>query len=134
PLLHDGSLNFSFSGLKTAVRYHLDKHGQPKGRARHDFCASFQQAIVDVLVAKSVAAATKYRAQTFILGGGVAANTALRNQLTDALATGRPKVHLRLPNLAYCGDNAMLAALPGYYLKPKPTTWKTLGPDPNLSL
>src|SRR5207244_11717050 len=78
------SENFSFSGLKTAVRYSLPKL---KGDFLADLCASFQQAIIDVLVSKTIAAAQKYRVNLVTVSGGVGCTQELRRQL------GGPGVH-----------------------------------------
>src|SRR5437870_5986174 len=86
-----GSEDFSFSGLKTAVRYLLPKLGViPSERANNrllaDLCASFQQAIVDVLVRKTIAAAKRYNLDLVTVSGGVSCNEELRRQLRDACA------------------------------------------------
>ena len=80
PLLHDGSLNFSFSGLKTAVMQHLKKHPVvlPSQEA-NDLCASFQEAVCDVIVAKTTAALKQSGAVRLVVAGGVACNSGLRS-------------------------------------------------------
>src|SRR5205807_6383990 len=87
PFLHDARLDFSFSGLKTAVLYTLGGQGNPRpappppGPARADLAASFQQAVVDVLVAKSRQALRRTGLERLAVGGGVAANRCLRAAL-----------------------------------------------------
>ena len=83
PMLHDPGDDFSFSGLKTAVRYFLEKNpALPDDPARlRDLCASVQAAIVDVLVAKTIRAALRLRVPCVTVSGGVACNSALRRQL-----------------------------------------------------
>lgn len=106
PLL-PGTWNFSFSGLKTAVLYHL-KGRKPSGRALDDLCASFQEAVVETLVEKTILAAKKFKAKDIVLGGGVAANSRLR-----ALMSERGKAAgfaVRLPARALCTDNAAMIA------------------------
>jgi N6-L-threonylcarbamoyladenine synthase len=105
PMLSDG-LDFSFSGLKTAVVTHARRHPDEDPR---DIAASFQEAVVDVLVEKIVAAADLARAPVLVLGGGVAANSRLRARVAEvASATGRRAL---LPPLELCTDNgAMIAA------------------------
>lgn len=133
PMLNKPGYDFSFSGLKTAVRYHVRDHGVPSGQAMADLCASIQQAIIDVLVSKTIRAAKQYRIKTVLLGGGVAANRALREQLLTAV-TALPHTNFMAPNLNYCTDNSMLAAVAGYYTPISATGWRGVKVDPNLSL
>lgn len=117
PLLHDGSLNFSFSGLKTAVMQHLKKHpvALPSQEA-DDLCASFQEAVCDVIVAKTTAALKQSGAMRLVVAGGVACNSGLRSRLkTMADKLG---ISLYIPARSLCGDNAAMLAVPGnYYLE-----------------
>ena len=112
---------FSFSGIKTAVLYYLRRRGLPvpfrEGEQAHaelinDICASFQEAIVDVLVSKTVAAAKEFRAREVSIAGGVSANTRLRNRLRAEAET----VGFRLftPPLEYCMDNGAMIAYVGW--------------------
>ncbi len=93
--LERGSLDFSFSGLKTAVLYHVHGAGRTSGglerlseRDIDDLCASFSAAVVDVLVEKSLDAARRVGARSIVVGGGVAANSMLRRRLAEACAAG----------------------------------------------
>ena len=99
------SENFSFSGLKTAVRYLLPKL---KGDYLADLCASFQQAIVDVLVRKTVAAAQKYDVDLVTVSGGVSCNQELRKQLSQAC--GREGLEFKSAEPWLCTDNAAMIA------------------------
>jgi tRNA N6-adenosine threonylcarbamoyltransferase len=101
PLLNDPSDDFSFAGLKTSVRYFLEK--QPSAPV-HDVCASVQAAIVDVLVQKTVRAAKRLGVRTITASGGVTSNRALRRDL--AAACEREGFRLRLADRAVCTDNA----------------------------
>lgn len=104
-----GNLEFSFSGLKTAVAVHIDQHGQPQSRqALADLCASFQQAVVEVLIAKTRYARRKTGARLVTVVGGVSANRGLREALTAAAAEDGFAV--RMAPLRYCGDNAAMIA------------------------
>ncbi len=106
------SLDFSFSGLKTAAMYHLQKHGIPEGQALFDFCASVQEAIADVLTAKAIKAAQEAGMQRLVLCGGVAANSRLR-----ALAVERgekARIHVHVPEKRLCTDNGAMIAVAGY--------------------
>lgn len=109
-MLHSGDLRFSLSGLKTAVTFYIEKEREA-GRALDlpDIAASFQQAVIDVQIAKARTALEDTGAPTFCLGGGVAANPALREayeRLCDELG-----VRLVMPPLSSCGDNAGMIAL-----------------------
>ena len=112
PMRNKHGLEFSFSGLKTAVAQHIAKRGLPEGeRAQADLCASFQRAVVTSLVDKSLAACARERVPRLVLGGGVAANRGLR-----ALASERCRaagVALFVPPLASCTDNAAMIAYAG---------------------
>ena len=109
-MLHDG-LDFSFSGLKTSVMHYVRKHPDVSAP---DVAASFQAAVVDVLVRKTMRAVDQRNVDAVVLGGGVAANKALRQALADACEERRLTFHAA--PMAYCGDNgAMIAAL-GYHL------------------
>lgn len=102
-IIRDG-YNFSFSGVKTAVLRATRKYESEKLPVE-DLAASFQAAVVDVLVQKTVAAAREYNATAVHLGGGVAANSALRREMTAQLT-----VPVRLPPLVLCTDNAAMIA------------------------
>ena len=109
-----GSLDFSFSGLKTAVAAHVDsqrRSGSPL--AAHDICASFQEAVVEVLVEKTLAAAGQTGHRQVVIGGGVAANPRLRTALANGCADRG--LDLFMPAPAYCTDNAAMIGLAGYY-------------------
>ena len=102
-----GTWDFSFSGLKTSVLYLL-KGRKPKGRELDDLCASFQEAVAETLVDKSVAAAKKFKAKDIVLGGRVAANSRLRALMTErGEAAG---FAVRLPARDLCTDNAAMIA------------------------
>ncbi len=109
-MLHSHDLRFSLSGLKTAVVNYINKERQA-GRPLNvpDIAASFQQAVVDVQVAKAKTALEQTGAPTFCLGGGVAANPVLRTAYEDLCA--RMHVKLVMPPLSSCGDNAGMIAL-----------------------
>ena len=125
-----GSENFSFSGLKTAVRYLLPKlHGD----FLPDLCASFQQAIVDVLVRKTIAAARKYDADLVTVSGGVSCNQELRRQLGAACA--RKGFEFKCAEPWLCTDNAAMIAFAGSLrLQAGFESKVTEEIDPNLAL
>ena len=119
PMLGDGTYDFSFSGLKTAVVNHV--RNQPEVETA-DVAASFQEAVVDVLVTKTVAAAREVGAKGLCLGGGVAANSRLRERFVEACAADG--VRGFLPSRAMCTDNAAMVASAAWY------RWQSDGPSP----
>ena len=112
PLLHSGNLDFSFSGLKTAVMTAMNKLGpSPTEQQRADLAASTQAAICEVLVKKSLRALQETRLSRLVVAGGVGANTMLREQLNGAAARRGLRVHY--PELSLCTDNGAMIALAG---------------------
>ncbi len=117
--LHEPHYDFSFSGLKTAVLYHVYGRGRKYGSAAHlssrqvaDVAASFQAALIEPLVVKTVRAAQQTGARRVAVGGGVAANSALRAALEQACR--KAGLELLLTPMKYCGDNAAMIAALGY--------------------
>jgi N6-L-threonylcarbamoyladenine synthase len=108
-------LEFSFSGLKTAVRYQIQPPGEPPRSAPlpsgelADLAASFQEAVIDCLAAKSLAAIDQSGLRRLCVGGGVAANGALRRRLEADCANRRIELHIPPP--ALCTDNAVMGAI-----------------------
>ena len=122
-MLGPDSLDFSFSGIKTAVLYYCrgqDMKGENKVDSMSwqeiaDIAASFQSAVVDVLVKKTKRAAKKIGAKTILLGGGVAANNKLRIALQEICDSSTPPIKLLVAPKQYCTDNAVMVASLGYY-------------------
>lgn len=144
PMLNSNDFNFSFAGLKTAVRYTLQDLqttnyppdspsrlvGRRAGKLQTNICASFQQAVVDVLVSKTVKAAKKYKARTIMLSGGVAANQLLRQTLqAEAEVNG---FNFFKPPMYLCTDNAAMIAVAANFTKAIP--WQKIKVDPNLEI
>ena len=147
PMLHSGDFNFSFSGLKTAVLYHVRKaslaseaskasvgdrvsyqaseaNAAPEAIAANealipDICASFQKAAIDVLAAKAMRAADEYGARSLLLCGGVAANGAFRGEL--ARRASEAGIAFHAPDMRYNGDNAAMIAAAAYLGRTCPT-------------
>jgi N6-L-threonylcarbamoyladenine synthase len=110
PLLHSGNLDFSFAGLKTAVRTQLGKlGGNVCQQDLANLAAATQQAIVDVLVRKSIAALKQTGLTRLVVAGGVGANAQLRERLDESCARRGARVHY--PELALCTDNGAMIAL-----------------------
>jgi len=117
PMIHDGTLKFSFSGLKTALMQHVAKHPVSiPGQAASDLCASFQLAVCDVLESKTRAALEQTGAARLVVAGGVACNSGVRS--TMARLARERCIELHIPRPSLCGDNAAMLAVPGnYYLE-----------------
>jgi N6-L-threonylcarbamoyladenine synthase len=128
--MRDDGLDFSFSGLKTAVMYHVRKHPDADGA---DIAASFQEAVVDVLVHKARRAAAEVGARGIALGGGVAANGRLREAVLAACADDGIRCYV--PSPAMCTDNAAMIAAAGWHrLRLDGPTPLDAGAVPNLKL
>jgi len=118
PFLEENSMDFSFSGLKTSVLYYLKKNGIAAGsllgrrKLLADICASFQAAVIDVLIHKVLLAAARFGTSDLALAGGVAANSELRRRLEAE--TKRRGLRLFIPKMEYCTDNGAMVAMAGY--------------------
>ncbi len=131
-LIHESGYDFSFSGLKTAVRYHLDDHPDDASQRTADVAASFQAAVVDALCIKTLRAARDFGVTTIALAGGVSANTALREELRRRGEAAGMRV--LVPALAYCTDNAAMIAAAAHYRGEKARVApEDLFADPNFS-
>lgn len=113
PYLERDRFDFSFSGLKSAVRRHVEDHNISDLQAKCDVAAEFQEAVVDVLVDKVIRAAKHKRCQRVALVGGVAANLRLRQQLSARAAKNNLSIHV--PPFDLCQDNAAMIAAAGYH-------------------
>lgn len=112
--LDDMSYNFSFSGIKSAV-INLAHHEQQKNQPLRidDLACSFQNRVVQILTKKTMRAVTEYGVKTLIVAGGVSANLGLREHLTAECQ--KMNIHLSIPPIAYCTDNAAMIGAAGYY-------------------
>ena len=110
----DGNFEFSFSGLKSAVINYLHNAEQKKSEVNFaDVAASFQQAVVEVLVEKSIDAVKKFRLDKIVLAGGVAANSSLEKNLREACK--KSSLEFYYPDKILCTDNAAMIACRGFY-------------------
>ena len=155
PMLKTKDFDFSFSGLKTAVLYLFYKQRQSslirQARFRRDreisrtvlvsnICASFQQAVIDVLIGKTIRAAKKYKVRSVMLSGGVAANQELSRQMAEAIKKELPTLNFYIPEPKLCTDNGAMIAAAAFYKKQKQvpsvsrTNWSKIQAEANLKL
>ncbi len=127
PLLHDGSLNFSFSGLKTAIWREWNKLTDIDEDVTSAFASEVQESITDVLVAKTINAVEKYSAKSVLVSGGVAANLRLREKFLSVTGS------FNAPPVPLCTDNAVYIASYAYF-RGAPADWHTVTAIPNLSV
>lgn len=111
-MMQKGELNFSYSGLKTAVLNYIQEIGTDSAQEKlHDICASFQKAAIEVLVKKTVQAARNFQIREIAIAGGVAANSLLRKWMVEESARFNLNVHF--PPVDFCTDNAAMIARAG---------------------
>ncbi|MBU1557720.1 tRNA (adenosine(37)-N6)-threonylcarbamoyltransferase complex transferase subunit TsaD, partial [Patescibacteria group bacterium] len=114
PMIGTPDLDFSFSGLKTAVLYTLKKITKITPTIKKEIAREFEEAVNEVLLKKTKKALEKYKIQTLILGGGVVANQRIRKTFTD-LGKKTEGLEVLIPNTKYTGDNATMIAVAGYF-------------------
>ena len=152
PMLNSPDFNFSFSGLKTAVLYtvkefrksnDINENDKLSGDFVIELAHEFQEAAIEVLVAKTIKAVKKYNPKTIIMAGGVSANKELDRQMKKAVKERFTHSAYYSPNVAYSLDNAAMIAVAGYYCwenmnkkqrKKSLKNWKTLQADAGLKL
>lgn len=136
PLINSNDFNFSFSGLKTAVSQSINI-ADKNGWGVNDICTSFQQAVIDVLISKTIKAAKKRKVKTIMLAGGVASNEELRKQMAEKIKNELPQTSFTFPDKQFCTDNAAMAAAAGYFhynKNLKPYNLERIDVNPNLNL
>lgn len=138
PMMETKDFDFSFSGLKTAVLYAVRdlKNKYEMEEIIPVMAHEVQEAIVDVLLAKTMRAAKKYGVKTVMLAGGVSANKRLRERFVVAMENEFPNTKYQIPDIKYCTDNAAMVAAAGYFhaIKKDFTSWQKLRVDPNWEL
>lgn len=118
PMLHSPDFDFSFAGLKTAVLYLARDLGTLTEVQKADLALAFEEAAVEVLVAKTLRAVEEYQAHSVIVGGGVSANTRLRETLKQSLKERFPNIELAIPERTLSTDNALMIAIAAYFTAP----------------
>ncbi len=131
PMIYSKNFDFSFSGLKTAILREVKTIKQFNNLTISNLCASAQKAIVDVLVQKTIKAAKKYNVKSILLGGGVASNQKLRDELELNAKHDTLDAKIFVPNKNLCTDNAAMIASFALF-NYKPTPWQTLTANPEL--
>jgi len=139
PILNDGTFNFSFSGLKTAVLQkvlNIKKERELRDEDKREICAAFEDAVVDVLTTKTIRAAEKYKPKAIILAGGVAANGQLRDTIEAKISKLSFSVKYLPAPRNLTGDNAAMIGLAAYYhiQKNKIDCWDKIKVDSNMEL
>ena len=133
PLLHDDTLNFSFSGLKTAILREWKKHSIHDKQLISSLAYEVQESITDVLVAKTMKAVEQYDAKSILIGGGVAANIRLREKFNLSINNYQLTINFLAPPVALCTDNA--AYIGSYaFFRGTPVDWHTIEATPDLSV
>ncbi|MDP3956060.1 MAG: tRNA (adenosine(37)-N6)-threonylcarbamoyltransferase complex transferase subunit TsaD [bacterium] len=114
PMINSDNLDFSFSGLKTAVKYYVNDHSLLSEQDKCDISLAFEEAATEVIISKTKRALEQSNAKTLIVGGGVIANTRIRTALEHLIAGEFSDVTLLIPSLSHCGDNASMIAAAAY--------------------
>ena len=133
PMLDREGYDFSFSGLKTSVLYESKKH-KMTDKIKVDMAASFQQAVIDILVGKTIQAAYEYRPKSICLCGGVSANKNLREELKKAVSKLPWKTSYFVPPMALTTDNAAMIGIAAAYHLDQKTSFDNIKADSNLKL
>lgn len=120
PMINQKNFDFSFSGLKTAVLYDFKNKSEKERKSKEYKVAmarEVQQAVIDVLIEKTLRAAKIFKVKAIVFGGGVMANKQLRKQLVERIEKETPKVEYFIPEPKYCTDNGVMVAIAGFFHK-----------------
>jgi N6-L-threonylcarbamoyladenine synthase len=135
PMIYQKNYDFSFSGLKTAVLYDFQNRDKKAKKSKdyiRETCFEAQEAIIDVLLKKTMKAAKDFKVKAVILGGGVVANKTLREKFKKASELAG--LDIILPSAEYCTDNAVMIAVAAFFNKNKAGKWKDLEANANLKI
>ena len=137
PMISQKNYDFSFSGLKTAVLYLVKqltiKNKQLTINQKREICAESQQAIIDVLIFKTLKVAKNFKVKSIILGGGVAANSELRKQFGERIKKEIPDIKYLIPDAKYCTDNGAMIAIATHFNQ-KNNSWEKTEVNANLRI
>jgi len=135
PMISTNDYDFSFSGLKTAVLYTIQKIDLLTPKMKAEIANEFENAVTEVLLAKTLRAAKEYKVKTVLIGGGVSANTRIRNTFAKKVPEKLENVKLYVPQQVLSTDNALMISTAAYFrLVAKKKFSKTFRADGNLSL
>jgi len=138
PMMYTKDYDFSFSGLKTAVLYDFRSRPSKIRKSKEyirEMCFETQQAIIDVLIHKTLRAAKDFKVKSIILGGGVAANEELRRQFKEKIQKEILNTKYLIPDTEYCTDNAVMVAVTACFNQGKATTnWQKIKANANLKI
>ncbi len=136
PMIYTKDYDFSFSGLKTAVLYQYQKSKIKNQKYKQEMAKEIQQAIIDVLIKKTIKAVKNYKAKTLLLGGGVIANKELRKQLKEKIKKEQLNLECLIPDIKHCTDNAVMVGIAGYFRwrNGKIDNWKNIKAEANLRI
>ena len=128
-MIYSKDFDFSFSGLKAAALREIQTIKQLNNGSISDICASVQEAIIDVLISKTLKAAKKYKVKSILLGGGVAANQKLRDELK--VKASESNVELFVPPKSLCTDNGAMIAAAAFF-NGRPIAFDKISANPQL--
>ncbi len=139
PMIYQKNYDFSFSGLKTAVLYNFKNRSLKVRKSKtyiREMAAEVQQAVIDVLIKKTIKAAKNYKAKSIILGGGVIANDGLRKQFKEKIKKEISNTKYLIPEIKYCTDNAVMIGVTAYlhWSKRKKISWQKIAANANLKI
>lgn len=136
PMLNEGGCDFSFSGLKTAVLYALKKLDTIDEQTKKEFAREFEDAVVEILIAKTKKAIESLNIKTLVLGGGVSANKSIRKAFQEFIRDTHPSINLYIPKAEFTTDNAVMIAVAGYFrsLKNEAREPESIAAQGNLKL
>ena len=134
PMIYSKDYDFSFSGLKTAVLYNFKERRRNSKKYIQGMCAEIQQAIIDVLIRKTLRAAEEYKAKTIILGGGVTANKELKKQFKTKIRKDKLNFAFQAPAAKFCTDNGAMVGIAANYYQQKTKFWRNIKANGNLRI
>ncbi|MDD4990435.1 MAG: tRNA (adenosine(37)-N6)-threonylcarbamoyltransferase complex transferase subunit TsaD [Candidatus Pacebacteria bacterium] len=137
PMINSGDFDFSFSGLKTAVLYDCKKRKKDIKESQEYkilMAKEIQQAIIDVLITKTIKAAKRFQVKSIITGGGVMSNKELRKQFRDKIKSAKLRSMFYVPNHKLCLDNAAMVGTEALIIKPKIQSWQKIKVNGNLNI
>lgn len=132
PIINEKNYDWSFSGLKTAVLYEV-KNKKLNKEVKQKISAEVQEAIVDVLIKKTLRAVREYKPKSLLLAGGVAANTRLKEKFEAVISEHTPSVDFYVPPPKLCTDNAAYIASFAYF-NHSPISWQKINANPQLTI